>query len=85
MIKELAFEISRYVFDGVLLLFVWASNHITFLNTDALWSENFGDYADTAKKTFQVIITILIALTAFYRLRREMLKYRKEKKSDKID
>ena len=85
MIKEFLVDGARYLFDGILIAFVWSFNHIHLLNVDTLWAESFGSYADTAKKSFQVIITILIAFTAFYRLRREILKYRNEKKASKKD
>ena len=73
-------EFGRYLFDGVLLTVIWTRSNLTLLNADALWTDTFGGYAEIIKTTFQVIITILITITAFYRMLREIKKYKKAKK-----
>lgn len=83
MYKDFFIDSLRYLFDGALLTIIWVWQHITILNIDGLWTDNFGAYADVAKISVQVALTIIIAITAFYRMRREILKFRKEKKESK--
>jgi len=78
--KEMIGDIGRYLFDGILLTAVWAKTNLTLLNVDALWADTFGEYAKIIKLSIQVIITVLIAITAFYRMLREIKKYKQNKK-----
>ncbi len=82
--REMMYDIGRWLFDGLLLTVVWAKSGLTLLSQNALWTETFGEYASVIKTTVQVIITIIIAVTAFYRLLRERRRY-KEGKKDKTD
>ena len=79
--KEMFAEIGRYLFDGFLVALVWSKSNVTLLSENALWTETFGEYANATKTTFQVIITLIIAVTAFYRMLREIRKYRHGKKN----
>ncbi len=85
MHKEIIIEILRYVFDCALLAVVWTQSHIALLNIEVMWNDSFGIYADVARITMQVLVTAMIAITAFYRMRREFLKFRKEKKDKNSD
>jgi len=77
--KEMLLDVGRYLFDGILVAVVWSKSSLTLLSQNALWTDTFGEYANTFKTSIQVIITILIAVTAIYRLLREINKYKKEK------
>jgi|GEM_PF-5823928 len=81
--KDMLYDFGRYLFDGLLLAVVWTKSSFTLLSEHALWTDTFGDYANAFKTSIQVIITILIAVTAIYRMLREINKYRKEKKDKK--
>lgn len=80
--REMIWDIVRYLFDGLLISVIWLETEITLLSQNALWFDTFGEYANTVKTSIQVIITLLIALTAFYRLLREIHKYRNRAKDE---
>lgn len=73
--------IGHYIFDGVLVTLVWSMHRISWLKIDTLWIQSFGEYAEVAEKGFKVLITLIIGITAFYRMRREINRFRKEKKN----
>lgn len=79
--KELLLEIGRYIFDGLLVGLIWVETNFTLLSTSAnsIWIDTFGEYAQIFKLSFQVLITVIIAVTAFYRMLIMRRKYRSGK------
>jgi len=77
--KDVILDLGRYLFDGFLVAFVWVESNLTLLSTDALWTETFGNYANSVKISIQVIITAFVAITAFFRMLIMIRKYRQNK------
>jgi len=83
--KDFLLDIGRYLFDGLLVSLIWVKSNITLLNIGAenVWTETFGEYAQITKLSFQVILTVIIAVTAFYRMLIVIRKFRQGKKDKK--
>ena len=81
--RDTMYDVGRYLMDGLLVAAVWIKSNFVLLSADALWTKTFGEYAELTKLSVQVIITIIIAVTAFYRMRIMIRKFREGKRKKK--
>ncbi len=77
--RDMMLTVGKYLLDGFLITIVWAETSFTLLSANAFWAETFGEYATAIKTTVQVIITIMIAITVFYRMMMARRKYKQGK------
>lgn len=80
--KDMILGAIHYVFDGLLVFAVWMMHKFHIPPLTVVWNQTFGEYADVVQAGLKVLLTIVIALTAFYRLRIMILKYKREKKNE---